>query len=134
MSNQKPLTREAIFAADDTVIVKVKTPEWGGYVLVKGFTGAARGRLEAANVDQTGKNHRIKLVELRERIAVASVCDEDGKLIFTLADVKELSKKSSAPLQRIVEASNELSGVTEEDMEELSEDMEANPSPGSASD
>ena len=129
----KPLSREDILGADDIEIEKVEVPEWGGSVYVKGMTGKERGKLEAANVDQRGKNHRIKLIELRERIAVACVCDENGKLLFTQADVKLLSEKSAAPLQRIVEASNKLSGITEEDMEELAEEMEADPSSVSAS-
>ena len=135
MGNQKPLTREEILRADDTVIEKVETPEWnGGYVYVKGMTAAARGKLEATNVDQRGKQHRIKLVELRERIAVVSVCDENGKLIFTQADIMALGEKSAAPLQRIVEVSNRLSGVTEEDIEEMTEEMEENPFGDSATD
>ena len=132
--NKKPLTRDDILGAQDIEIEKVDTPEWGGFTYVKGMTGTERDRLESSVVEQSGKNANVNLANIRAKLASETICDEEGKRLFSTKDIVALGKKSAAPLQRVFDVGQRLSGITGDDIEELAEEMEANPPNGSTSD
>ena len=54
--------------------------------------------------------------------------------MFTDKDVKALGEKSANALQRVFDVAQKLSGITPDDVEELAQEMDENPSEGSASD
>ena len=54
--------------------------------------------------------------------------NEDGESIFTKGDVQRLGAKSSAALNRIFELATKQSGMSDEDIEELTEDFDSDPS------
>ncbi len=132
--NKKPLSREDILKIKDIDIERVEVPEWDGAVYVKGMTGTERDRFEASIVEQRGKNPRVSMLNIRAKLAAESICNEDGVRLFSVKDVNELGKKSASALQRVFDVAQRLSGITDDDVEELSEEMEENPSGGSASD
>lgn len=132
--NKKPLSRDDILGAKDIVIEEVEVPGWGGSVYVKGMTGFERDRFESAILQQRGKSQGVNMINIRAKLVAASVCEEDGKLLFSQKDITELGKKSAASLQIVFDLASRLSGITEEDVEELSEELEENPSDGSVSD
>ncbi len=132
--NKKPLTRDDIFDIQDIEIESLDVPEWGGMLYVKGMTGTERDRFEASIIDKPGKNARVKMDNIRAKLCAETICDEQGVKLFTPGDIKKLGEKSAAALQRVFDVAQRLSGITEEDIDELAEDMEANPSDGSASD
>jgi len=106
------LTRDAILDANDLPVVRVPIPEWGGTVFIRTMTGGERDQFEA----EWKKNPTD---DIRARLAVATLCDAEGTLLFTPADVPLLSKKSSKALDRIFAASTAHSGLTDKDVEEL---------------
>lgn len=114
-----PLTRDQILQVPDLVTEEVSVPEWGGTVLVKTLTGAERDRLEATIVSMNGKKTTTNLKNLRAKMCVASCVDEEGKPLFTEKDVEALGNKSAAALQRVFEVGMRLSGLSEEDVDEL---------------
>jgi len=124
MSKDKPvmvLNREEILAADDIQIELVEVPEWGGSVYVKGMTGSERDHFEASLFDvgsDPGKDTKMNLANMRAKLCSMSLCDKEGKKLFALKDVKELTKKSAAALQRVFLKAQKLSGITEEDIKE----------------
>jgi len=122
------LSKKDILLANDTVIKKVHIPEWGGDVYVRSMSGEQRDQFEALIV-----TNRNSVENFRAKLASMTVCDEAGNLIFTEADIKELSKKSAAALQRIFIASQKLSRITPNDVVELTEALEENPLEDSAS-
>ncbi len=135
--NKKPLihlTREDIQSVDDIKIEEVEASEWGGPIFVKGMTAKVRARLEVTNVKTRGNDQTVNMTKLRERIAIATVCDKDGKLLFTKADEDWLGEKSAAVLDRIVLKAYSLSGMSEDDTKEMTEEMEENPFGDSAID
>lgn len=132
--SKKPLNRDDILGAKDIEIERVETPEWGGYTFVKSMTGIARGRLEKSITEKRGGDTEVNMENLRAVIAAATICDEDGKLLFTAEDAIALGEKSASALQRVFEVSNRLSGTSKDDVKELSEELEKNPSGDSASD
>ena len=128
------LSRDEILAVDDIQIEKVDVPEWGGSVFVKGMTGAERDRFEAGIITVTGDDSKINMINIRAKLCAETVCSEEGKKLFSRSDIKELSKKSAAALQRVFDVAQRLSGITDDDVEELAEGLEASPFEDSVSD
>jgi len=113
------LTRDEILKADDIEIEEVEVPEWGGSVYVRGLTAEQRDQYEQSLIVRKGKKSDINLVNARARLVALTVVDENGDSLFTLADAEALGQKSAAALQRVFEVAQRLSGLTEEDVEEL---------------
>ena len=128
------LTRNDILEIKDIEVELVKVPEWGGDVYVKGMTGLERDTFEASIVEQRGKKSSVNMVNIRAKLAAQTVCDEDGKRLFTDADVKKLGAKSAQALQRVFDVAQRLSGITETDVDELAKGLEDNPFVDSPSD
>lgn len=134
MGKQNILSRDEILAASDIQIEMVEVPEWGGSVYVKGMTGAERDRFEAGVVTTNGQDSSLNMNDLRAKLCAICICDEAGKPLFSSRDVKELTKKSASALQRVFKKAQSLSGLTDDDLEELSEGLEDRPLEDSASD
>jgi len=130
------LTKDDILQADDIAIRKVAVPEWAkdgnketAFVFVKSMSGTERDAFEAA-ISQV----RGGVENFRAKLAAFTICDEQGNLLFSQKDIAALGKKSSAALQRVFNAASRLSKISNQDVEELTENLEKNPSDGSASD
>jgi hypothetical protein len=116
------LSRDAILTASDIQTEEVAVSEWGGSVLVRGMTGAQRDAYEDASLSMPDKKKQTRAFiykNARARLVAWSVVDENGKLVFSDADIPRLSEKSAAALQRIFNVAMRLSGISEEDIEEL---------------
>lgn len=124
--NKKPLSRDDVLGAQDIDIEEIEVPEWGGTVFVKGMTGKEREQFEKGYSDTKG-NIRAKLVSM-------TICDKDGVLLFSLEDVEKLGSKSASALIRIFDVARRLSRIGKDENENISEEMETNPSGDSASD
>jgi len=128
------LSRDAILARDDILTEAVDVPEWGGKVLVRGLTGQQRDAFERSNIEQRGNKVETNLNNFRAKLVTWSVVDENGNRLFTAMDAEALGKKSAAALQRVFGVATRLSGMSAEDVEELTEGLKAVPSEGSGSD
>ena len=127
------LTRDAILAAPDMLTEEVPVPEWGGTVLVRGLTGTERDAFEEEMITGKGKNRDVNLSNFRARLIVKSVVDKGGKRLFTQADMVALGGKSAAAIQRVFQVAMRLSGMSEEDVEELTKNSEPGQSDSSTS-
>ena len=98
----------------------VPIPEFGeGAVIpVHGMTAGDRSKYEKGFMSKGGKTNDEKLIEFRQRLVVACCRDDDGKQIFTEADVVAVGKKSATLMERIVDACQRLSGMSKQDIEE----------------
>jgi hypothetical protein len=115
------LDRAAILAASDCSIETVDISEWGGPVAIKTFDGATRSKLIKPTKDGAIPDDWV------ERIIVATVCDLTGKLLFTEADIPELSKKSAVVLEKIFTLAAKLNGLSADAVEK--EKGESQPTP-----
>lgn len=114
------LTRDQILAATDLKRELVSVPEWGGEVLVKALTGRERDAFEASIVgERKGKSVRMNMDNVRARFVAACVVDDRGQPLFYPSDVDLLGEKSAAALQRVYDVGARLSGLSDEDLEEL---------------
>lgn len=130
----KILTRDQILQCADIQTERVKVPEWGGEVLVRGLSGAERDSLEAAIVEVRGRKQKLHLENTMARLVSMSVVDENGERLFSTGDIQALGKKSSSALQRVCEVAQRLSGLTQEDLEDMSKNSESGQPEGSPSD
>lgn len=113
------LSRDEILNAPDLAIEVVEIPEWGGAIRVRGLNGEERDRFEASVVQIDGKKTKMNMSNMRARLVALTAVDEQGKRLFKFSDVEALGKKNAAALDRIFDKAMELSGMREEDIDEL---------------
>lgn len=117
------LTKAQILAAEDLTTELVEVPEWGGEVLVRSLTGQARDQYEAdfllIDTSKGKPSYDMDLENARARLVALSVVDEAGRLLFDDDDVRELGKKSALALDRVYATAKRISGLSDEDVEEL---------------
>lgn len=118
------LGKDAILSADDMKTIDIDVPEWGGSVRLRTLTGGERDKFESDSIDQRGKNNKMNLVNLRARLVGLCAVDEGGKRMFGDNEVSKLGAKSAAVLDKLFTAAQELNGMTQKDVEDLTENFE----------
>ncbi|MDS1269691.1 hypothetical protein RIF23_05225 [Lipingzhangella sp. LS1_29] len=130
------LDKSAILAAGDLPTEEIHVPEWGGTVRLRGLSGAERSRLEATMIASKGQSVNVRteaLRTLRERLLALCLVDANDNRLFTDDEISELGRKSGAVLQRLFERAQQLSGMGQDDAEEMTGESAGGPSEGSAS-
>lgn len=100
---------------------------FGGTVYISAMTGAQRDKYETMMRD--GKRE-----ELRAWIAANTICDADGNLLFTEADIKELNKVNYKELDKVLLASLSVNELDAKAIEELKKTLEKMTLPDSPKD
>lgn len=149
MSEFTVLTREQIFAADDHQVERVSVPEWspsgkdenfGFYV--HGLSGTDRDKFDLSMLVEKRVNGKRRqetnLENLRARLIVLTAYDSEDPAtavrIFEISDVARLGRKSGAALQRAFAVAQRLSGLSADDIEEMTSELGEASSNGSGSD
>ena len=132
--SQRILDRAAILAAPDIQTEELYVPEWGGSVLIKGLTAAQRDQFEADSLKGKGKNKDVNLLNIRARFVSLCIVDEEGNQLFSERDVHALGQKSGKAIDRIWDKATDLSGISDDDVDELTKNSESDQSEGSSSD
>lgn len=133
------LTRDQILSVDDLQTEIVNVPEWGGSLMVRGLTGKERDAFERSIVIlKTGKKDKdappdVDFVNFRAKLVARTVVDEHGTLLFRESDIPALGQKSGKALDRVFEVSQRLSGMSDEDVKDLTSDLKDAPSADSGS-
>ena len=117
------LGREDILKAEDRATEEVECPEWGGTVTVRGLTGKERDEFEASIMVRRGKRMVPDTGNIRAKLVMWCCLDADGAQMFSHADLEALGGKSAAPIDRVYEVAARLSGLSDEDVEELTQDF-----------
>lgn len=120
------LTKEQILKADDMKMETVQIPEWGGPVNVKMMTAQERDAFDL-NVAYI-EDEKERAQNFRSRLAVATVCDEKGKLLFKAEEAEQLGKKSAKAVARIFEVSKKLNAIGDAEIEEIEKNLPETPS------
>lgn len=119
------LSREAILGAEDMDYedVYISTRGWEGYIRVKSLSAAERDKFENSITEREGIGRNVKIKtkdNIRARLVALSVVDpESNKRMFSEGDVNALGQKSAQALDKIFEAASRLSGISEQDIDEL---------------
>ena len=128
------LTREAILDADDRDYDEVDCPEWGGSVRLRSITGAQRDAYEQSIIAGNGADRKVNLRHARAKLIVLCAIDETGRPLFSSDDLSALGRKNAAPIDRLFDACRKLAGMSEGDVEKLTEDFGAGQSEDGTSD
>jgi len=118
------LDRAAIAKAVDVQTEVIDVPEWGGKLRVRGLTGKERDNYEEWILTGKGKNREVNARDARAKLIVLCVVDEKGERLLSTTDIGMLREKSAAALQRVFDAASRLSGLSDEELEELTEGFE----------
>lgn len=114
--------KEEILAQSDLGFVEVAVPEWGGTtVRLAAMSAAVRDQFELSTYQdaEAAKKAGGHSTNVRARMAVFSIVDDTGELVFKEADIPALGKKSAKALDRIYDAAKKLNGYSEAEAKEL---------------
>lgn len=111
------LTREQILSANDTPTREVPVPEWGGNVRVRTMSARDKDFFELAAI--RARNDGDVNFSIRARYAAFCIIDEKGEPVFTDEDIEALGNKSSAALDRVYQAIEELNRLDPNEVEAL---------------
>lgn len=108
-------------------LTKEKVELSSGHVFVREMTGKEKDIWERSMVKQkpsgnknTPFEYETTLEDFRAKLAVVTVCDEEGNLIFSEKDVKKLNEFIKASdLEKIVNRAQKLNAISQEDKDEM---------------
>jgi hypothetical protein len=127
------LSKAEIFGQDDRKYEVVDVPEWGGSVRIRSLTGTERDEYEESLLSQRNGKAKAVLKNYRAKLVALCAVDDAGDPLFDKADVMRLGNANSAALDRLYEACQRLSGLSDEDIEELTENFDETPEEPSTS-
>ena len=132
------LNREALLKKEVLKIEKVSFED-DSFVCVRQMTGRERDLFEKSLMVQVRKGNKIdyetRLDDFRAKLAVCTLCDEEGVLLLKPNDVPTLSQNmSAARLEKIITAAQALNKITEEDKEDIVKNSGGDPIEDSSSD
>lgn len=113
------LTKEQIFAANDSKTMTVSVPEWGGEVIVKTMSASEKDEWEYLTFIDKDTDARAKSKKVRATLCALCIVDEKGNSLFSTQDVEQLGKKSAKALTKVYDVCCKLNFLTEDDIEEL---------------
>lgn len=130
---------------DDRTIEAVEVPEWSVNgepltVYVRGLSGTDRDEFDMSMIEERRdskgrRSQELNYSNLRARLVVRAVVDSDNpataQLVFTPADIPWLGTKSAQGLQRVFAVAQRLSGLGNDDIEELTKELGKAPTDGS---
>jgi hypothetical protein len=140
------LTAADILDADDYKYEDVQCPEWKGVVRIRNLTGEGRGvfvsamsddkrarddwgkACQAAAAAQQPLPPRPPAFDAETTLVCMTAVDDTGSPIFSKDHLERLKQKSAAPLQRLAQVAQKLSGLMAEQQETAVKNSEATPS------
>lgn len=128
------LGKDAILSATDNKYAEVPVPEWGGEVRIRTLAAYERDNFEQSMSRERSGKRTDNLRNVRARLVVLCAVDEHGGRLFSRDDVEILGTKSAAALARLFEACLALNGMSDKDIDELTEGFDSAPSGSSVSD
>lgn len=106
----KILTRDQILAVPlRTEEINIK--EWGGVIIIQELTAGQIARNNKRILSKNGQPDYGEAAQLAIEIATSQVIDEEGKRLFTKADINRLAKLHGSAIQNIAERIRTLSGL-----------------------
>jgi hypothetical protein len=125
-------TEEMVLALDDSLREDVWIPEWDVWMQVRGLTGTERDAWEASITNMEGRRTRMNLQNFRAKLVARTVV-KPGTNDPVFHNPVLLGQKSASALQRLFEVAQKLSRLTDEDVEELTQDFSGDPNASNGS-
>lgn len=119
-SNRQPISKANALKTRPREYKWIRVPEWGGDVCIRSLYGEERDAFEETIVRRRGTDVQTNTKHLRARfIAWTVVEDEGGALMFSEDDIPSLSKQPARVLDRIFAVAQALSGMSDDDVDQL---------------
>lgn len=115
------LGRDAILARKSVPLKQKRVEAFGGTVIVQEMRAREKDAYEQSMVAGRGKNQSVNITNGRAKLVVLSVVDEAGARIFTDEDIASLGELPVADIDRICEAAQEMSAVSDEDIKKIAQ-------------
>lgn len=109
--------KDTILAAQDMKREAVEVPEWACTVYVRCMSASERDSFESAVYDAKSKG--VTGENIRAKLLVRCLCDDNGARLFTDTDVASLGSKSAAVVDRLFDIAQRLNGIGAKDVEDL---------------
>ena len=118
------LTKELILATEDGDQIEiVSIPEWDADVRVMEMDAARRDAFQAAGlVEVAPGKFEMSRENFSARLAVFSLVDETGELLFGPENIEALGSKNGKALERIAEVAIRLSKLSSNATEQAKND------------
>lgn len=104
---KKLLSKDAILNADDLKHEDVDVAQWGGTVRVRTMTGAERDEFRNSVSAEGG----IGPGRFSVALLAATLIDETGARLFTVAEIDQLAEKSATSIDKPAAVSMRLNGI-----------------------
>jgi len=113
------LSREALLGATGCPEETVHIPALGGEVIVRGLTGVELDAYHQAITVGKGNKRDVNMANLRTKLVVRCVVDASGRRVFGDDDADALSKIRGDVIGKLFTVAQKLSGLSDEEVEEL---------------
>ena len=127
--------KDQILNAQDQQSERVEVPEWGKegqplILYVRGMTASERDVWESErvlwkNLGQKNQRAEQNIDNVRAGLVARTLVDEDGNRIFEDGDIAKLGAKSAKVIDGLFEVAQKLSGISDDDLDELEKNSEA---------
>jgi len=112
------LTREQILNTPvELATRRINVPSWGGDLILRELTANERDEYDDKFIAGKGRKSHINLKFSRARLLSLSIVGEDGKHLFQAGDILTLGSKGSKTVSELAKMCEELSGLSEDDVE-----------------
>lgn len=120
--------RAVLLAAVTLPRETVSIPELGISVIVQGMSGAQRDTWEAGLIKGRGRKRQVSTENIRAKLVAQCCVHEDGRRVFTDEDATVLGTTRVDVLNRLFSVAQRLSGVSDDDVDELGSSTSDEPS------
>ena len=126
------VTRDAIFGG--MTLPREEVSAFGGRVIVQGLTVNQRDDFEAGCLitERNGKQ-RVNVLGMRAKLVALCCINQDGSRLFEDADALKIGALPAKDVERVFEAAQRLSGISDRDLEELEKNSASGPPVASSS-
>lgn len=135
--------RTEILASDDIVVRECYVPEWDrrqpdgtlqrAKVRVRSLTGKERDEFEGESITRRGRRVDVNMANMRARLVSRCTIDSSGARLFSDRDIVMLGQKNASAIDRIFSVAQELSGLTDREIDELVGNSASGPNGASGS-
>ena len=130
--------KEDILKVDDLPREKFHVEQWNIDVWIRSLTSAERDDYEQSLITQSGRGRNMtmtaNLANAKAKLVAKTLVDKEGKRVFLDGEAIKLGQKSSKAITKLYEIAQRLSGLTDDDVEELVKNSESGQADDSPSD
>lgn len=108
-------------AAVTTPSEQVPVPELGAgkVAIIRGLSGTERDKYQAELINQKGKHSKVMLDDVSAKLVCKCLVNEQGARVFSDAQYQQVGAIRGDVLKRLYDVAARLSGITDEEIEQL---------------